>query len=133
MLSSDGRSENASFELSRLALELDEAYRRTEANLPRNAAVSIENKDGDVSLTLSGLDKLDEPPSLIELREQVRRRLPHLDLPEILLEIQAKTGFANEFTHISESKARVADLPISLCAVLLAEACNIGILPVVHL
>ena len=39
--------------------------------------------------------------------------------------------FANEFTHVSESNARVDDLPVSLCAVLLAEACNIGLEPLV--
>ena len=50
----------------------------------------------------------------------------------MLLEIHARTGFAHEFTHISEGAARVADLPISLCAVLLAEACNIGLEPVVR-
>ena len=50
----------------------------------------------------------------------------------MLLEIHARTGFAHEFTHISEGAARVGDLPISLCAVLLAEACNIGLEPVVR-
>src|SRR5207237_6962432 len=65
-------------------------------------------------------------------RAQVFTRLPRVDLPELLLEIHARTGFAHAFTHISEGDARVADLPVSLCAVLLAEACNIGLEPVVH-
>jgi hypothetical protein len=46
--------------------------------------------------------------------------------------MHARTGFATEFTHISEGAARVEDLPISLCAVLLAEAWNIGLEPVVR-
>jgi TnpA family transposase len=58
--------------------------------------------------------------------------LPRVDLPELLLEIHARTGFAHEFLHISDGAARVADLPTSLCAVLLAEACNIGLEPVVR-
>ena len=58
--------------------------------------------------------------------------LPRVDLPEALLEIQARTGFASEFTHISEGAARVTDLTVSLCAVLLAEACNIGLEPLVR-
>jgi TnpA family transposase len=78
------------------------------------------------------LDKLDESLSGLTLREQVRMLLPRVDLPELLLEIHARTGFANEFTHISEGTARVADLPLSLCAVLLAEACNIGLEPVIR-
>jgi hypothetical protein len=78
-------------------------------------------------LTLLGLDKADEPPSLITLRQQVQALLPRVDLPEVLLEIDARTGFTTEFTHISERAARVSDLGVSLCAVLLAEACNIGL------
>ena len=58
--------------------------------------------------------------------------LPRVDLPEVLLEIQARTGFASEFTHISEGAARVTDLTVSLCAVLLAKACNIGLEPLVR-
>ena len=57
---------------------------------------------------------------------------PWVDLPEVLLEIHARTGFAHEFTHLSEGEARAADLPVSICAVLLAEACNIGLEPVVR-
>jgi TnpA family transposase len=62
----------------------------------------------------------------------VLAKFPRVDLPELLLEIHARTGFAHEFRHISEGAARVADLPISVCAVLLAETCNIGLEPVVR-
>ncbi len=36
-----------------------------------------------------------------------------------------------QFTHVSESGARAQDLHISLCAVLMAEACNIGLEPLI--
>jgi TnpA family transposase len=111
---------------------LDAAYQNTATNFPTNAAVRVEQVKGRDTLTLTGLDKLDEPPSLLTLRDQVQARLPRIDLPELLLEIHTRTGFAHEFTHISEGEARVSDLPMSLCAVLLAEACNIGLEPVVH-
>jgi hypothetical protein len=127
-----GRSESPEPELQALTQQLDDAYRRTAANFPSNSAVRMEQVKGRDTLTLTGLDKLEEPPSLITLREQVLDLLPRVDLPELLLEIHARTGFANEFTHISEGAARVADLPMSLCAVLLAEACNIGLEPVVR-
>ena len=58
--------------------------------------------------------------------------LPRVDLPEALLEVHARTGFANEFTHLSEGNARVEDLTTSICAVLLAEACNIGLEPLIR-
>jgi TnpA family transposase len=47
------------------------------------------------------------------------------------LEIHAHTGFLDEFTHVSESNARADDLAISICAVLIAEACNIGLEPLI--
>lgn len=83
------------------------------------------------SLILSPLDKLEEPPSLISLRKIVTERLSRLDLPEILLEIAAQTKFCESFTHITESMSRSEDLTTSLCAVLLAEACNTGIEPLI--
>jgi len=46
---------------------------------------------------------------------------------EVLLEVCRWTGFADAFTHLSEGRARATDLHISVCAVLMAEACNISL------
>jgi TnpA family transposase len=127
-----GRSPTATEELENLRRQLDETYRRTADNLPGNAAVTIDRSGRRDVVTLTPLDKLDEPASLIALRRNVTARLPRVDLTEVLLEIQAWTNFASEFRHISEGDARVADLDLSLCAVLLAEACNIGLDPLVR-
>ena len=115
-----------------LRVELDATYRRVADNLAANSEVRVEHKNGQSTLTLANLDKLDEPGSLIELRKQVRDLMPRVDLAEVLLEIQAKTGFADEFTHISEAQARADDLSTSICAVLLSEACNIDLRAVSH-
>jgi hypothetical protein len=93
-----GREATAAVEIEALTRRLDETYRRTTANLPTNTAVRIETEDGRETITLTGLDKLEEPASLITLREEVAALLPRVDLPEVLLEIQARTGFASEFT-----------------------------------
>ncbi len=127
-----GRSETPAVELERLAGDLDDAYRRTAAGLSANTAARIEPTRGHDTLVLTGLDKLEEPASLVELRGLVEALLPRVDLPELLLEVNAWTGFAGHFTHVSEGNARVEDLPISVCAVLLAEACNIGLEPLVR-
>jgi len=114
---------------------LPNSWRRLSADryhFSANDAVRVEQVDGRDTLTVTGLDKLEEPPSLLALRDQVQALLPRVDLPEVLLEIHARTGLRTNFTHISEGAARVADLPVSLCAVLLAEACNIGLEPVVR-
>jgi len=48
------------------------------------------------------------------------------DRPSALFDFTAK------FTHISERDSRAGDLAVSICAVLLAEACNIGLEPLVR-
>ena len=115
-----------------LGSQLNEAYRRVAANLSSNPDVHMERVKGKDRFSLTALDKLDEPPSLIALRDRLNALLPHVDLTDAILEIHGYTGFADEFTHLSENNnARVDNLPLSICAVLAAEACNIGIEPVV--
>lgn len=80
----------------------------------------------------SAIDKAEEPDSLIKLREEVNARLPRVDLPELLLEIAARTNFTSKFTHISERESRMGELPTSLCACLIADACNIGPEPLIR-
>jgi len=64
--------------------------------------VRIEKVNGQDDLILTGLDKLEEPFTLVKLTEQVGARMPRVDLPDILLEVATRTGFTKEFTHISE-------------------------------
>lgn len=118
--------------LAALATDLDRTYRAVAARLPGNPAVRFETVGDKKELVVSPLDKLEEPASLVALREAVIARLPEVDLPEILLEISARTGFAEAFTHLTERTARAQDLTTSLCAVLLAEACNTGPEPLVR-
>lgn len=118
--------------LSALTRELDETYRRVAARLPENDLARFETIGDKSELILSPLEALDEPPSLVALRMQVKARMPRVDLPEILLEIAARTGCMEAFTHLTERTARAADLTTSLCAVLLAEACNTGPEPFVR-
>jgi hypothetical protein len=107
-----GLTEQRAPVLERLAQELDAAYHRTADNLPINEAIHIDRVHGRHELVLSGLDKLDEPPSLLALRTLVAQRLPRVELPELLLEVQAWTGFASDFTHVNEHGARAEDLSI---------------------
>jgi hypothetical protein len=123
-----GLSTDAPAEVARLAEPLEAAYRGTAANLPKNAAVHVDGAE----LVLSALDKLEEPPSLVALRAAVAARLPRVDLPELLLEMHARTGFADGFTHASECGARAGGVATSIRAVLLAEACNTGFEPLIR-
>ena len=117
-------------EIRRLSTAFDETYRRVAQNFADNEAARIEQVGGRDRLVLSPLTKLEEPDSLQRLRSQVASLLPSVNLPEAMLEIHRRTGFADEFTHITETKSQVEGFSISVCAALLAEACNIGLEPV---
>jgi TnpA family transposase len=127
-----GLSVNPEPTLSALTLELDQTYRTVAARLPDNPAVRFDTSGDKHDLILSSLDKVEEPASLISLREKVSGMLPRVDLPELILEVAARTGFIDAFTHISERTARATDLHISLCAALMAEACNTGLEPLIR-
>jgi TnpA family transposase len=116
-----------------LSQELDQTYRTVASNLPSNTAARVQRReDGKDELIVTALDKLEEPDSLIKLREAVNARLPRVDLPEILLEVAARTNFTGKFTHVSERESRANDIGVSICANLIAEACNTGPEPLIR-
>jgi TnpA family transposase len=127
-----GREVEAAPALSLLGQQLEEAYQRTAAHLPTNTALQIEQRDGVDVLNLERLERQEEPESLRILRERIGACLPLVDLPEVILEVAQHTGLFSRFTHVSDSSAFVEDLPLSLSAVLLAEACNIGLRSVIR-
>lgn len=119
--------------LDALTAELDSTWSAVAARLPDNPAIELnETPDGKTTLSIEALDKLEEPNSLLRLREAVADLMPRVDLPEILIEVAARSGFAEAFTHVSERSARAENLVTSLCAVLLGEACNTGLEPLIR-
>lgn len=87
-------------------------------------------RDGRAQIRVDALEKLDEPPSLLALRALTEQMMPQVDLPELLLEVHARTGYLSEFTHASGGESRMDDAELSLAAVLVAEATNVGYKPV---
>jgi hypothetical protein len=98
-----GVSTDAPAEVSRLSERLDAAYRTTATNLPDNADVAIDGRE----LVLTALERIDDPPSLVALKASVAVRLPRVDLPELLLEIHARTGSRTD----SRTQAKAARGP----------------------
>ena len=82
-----GHSLSAEETLVGLGRQLNHVYRQVAANLASNQLARVESVEGKDELVLTALDKLDEPQSLVRLREEIARRLPRVDLPEILLEV----------------------------------------------
>jgi len=83
-----GQSTSAEDVVAGLSAALDATYRRVSARFATNAAVRIARKDGQATLTITHLDKLEEPDSLIQLREPTAALLPRLDLAALLLAIR---------------------------------------------
>jgi Tn3 transposase DDE domain len=92
----------------------------------------ISAAEGRVRLSVGRLDAVGEPESLRQLREMVAAMLPRADLPDLLLEVHAWTGYLDACTHAARGPSSwVEDLPVSVAALLVAEACNLGLTPVV--
>ncbi|SHL31590.1 Transposase and inactivated derivatives, TnpA family [Hymenobacter psychrotolerans DSM 18569] len=121
------RSIDPAVELARLQQQLHAAYTEVSANLARNTALQLLQIDGQPSITLTPLAAQQELASLTRLREQLAEKLPPVELAALLLEVEAFTGFASAFTHVADGQTAATDLPLSICAVLLAQACNIGL------
>jgi hypothetical protein len=68
---------------------LDAAHHEFADGLAANPAVRIEQQNGCDRIILTGLDRLDEPASLIELHKDVAARMPAVDLPEMGLEVDS--------------------------------------------
>ncbi|WP_429132570.1 hypothetical protein [Ensifer sp. 4252] len=81
-------------ELRLLSNRLDLAFRETGDRIAMNPAVTVVNTTEGPDLSLERLEKIEEPASLIALRAAIDARLPRLDLPELIMEMQARTGFA---------------------------------------
>lgn len=127
-----GKTADGEKEVQKLAQRLNTLYRQVAKRLAKNKSISIKKEDDHERIHLTPLKKIPDGKRLQQLKASVSQLMPELDLPDLLLEVHQLTGFADEFDHISEKQARATDLPLSICAVLLAEACNVGIDDVVN-
>ena len=105
-----GHSLSAEETLLALGRQLDQTYQQVATNLSSNPLARVEKADGKDELVLTSPDKLEEPPSLVWLRNEIAARLPRVDLPEILLEIAART----DFTAKSEGTIGAADHAVTV-------------------
>lgn len=121
------RSLDPAVELARLQTQLRAAYVEVSENLVHNKSLQVLEQDGQPYVQVSPLTAQEESNSLRELRAQLAQQLPQVELAALLLEVDAFTGFASTFTHVANGQFKAADLPLSICAVLLAQACNIGL------
>lgn len=115
-----GQPERASDRLAQLGAEQSERLRMLDDALEAEAGVRLE----------AGRPVLTPPPGEGEpasLAQALADRLPHLDLGELLLEIDGWTGFSDCFAHAGGAASRAPELTRTLYAVLVAQATNLGL------
>jgi TnpA family transposase len=126
------RSLDGAAEIKHLAADLDATFKYVASRADQNSELRFEMAQGKRRIVVSKLDRMTEPDSLIQLRNTVHRLVPKAGIPDILLEVMRRTDFAGAFTHLSERPAKTDHFEASLCAVLVAQGCNIGFEPIVR-
>ena len=129
-----GLGEPVEAHLAEYAATLDAAWRllaqRIEEAGPDASVRIVPGDGGRMRLSVEKLEALGEPASLASLRKTVATMLPRVDLPELLMEVHSWTGCFDEYVHVGDLSTRIEDLPASIAALLVAEACNVGLTPV---
>lgn len=106
--------------------------RIAEAGPDASVRVVPDGETGRMRLSVSRLEKRGDPPSLIDLRERVAAMMPLVDLPELLMDVHSWTGMLDAYTHVGGLATRMDQLPVTVAALLVADACNVGLTPVIH-
>lgn len=117
--------------LAELTGKLDTAY-RVVAERGQGSEQQAATVGADGRLHLDKLEPQESPEEATELSRLCAAMLPEVDLPDLILEVHGWTGCLDEYTHLSEAEARMSELPTSVAACLVAEACNVGFTPVIH-
>ena len=102
------RSLDAHAELDNLSRLLDATFHQVAARMPDNPDLRIEIEDGKPVIVVTPLDRVPETDSLRLLRSSVQARMPKAGIPDVLLEVMARTGFARAFTHLSRNRGALA-------------------------
>ncbi len=135
ILSGLGLTDPVHTHLQGLTMALDAGWRQLSDRLRESGDEScvriVPTADGRMRLTVERLDALEVPESLVALRERTAAMLPRIDLPDLLLEVHAWTGFLDAYAHTSGAAPRMTGLPVTVAALLIAEACNVGLSPVI--
>ena len=74
----------------------------------------------------------DLPESVKALAEEIGRRLPQVDLPDLLLEVDQWTGLSHHLTHAGGGQPRTDDLLLHLHAAVVAQGTNMGLIELAH-
>lgn len=110
--------------------ELGQRLTQVEALLARrDGAVRLE----DGVLVLTPLVAEERPTRVRDLEKAISRRLPQVELSELLMEVDRWTGFSRCFEPAGGYAARHPELPAQRYAAVLAQGCNLGLTRMAHI
>lgn len=83
--------------------------------------------DEDGGLVISPLSAEDVPAEAAALKAELTEMLPFAPIVSLLIELDKRTGFLDQFTHAGGKQTRSREVKRNLIAVLLASATNLGL------
>jgi len=96
--------------------------------LDRSDGIRIE--DGELIVPMD--EGADVPESVQALDDQIRRRIPDVDLTDLLLEVDQWTGFSQYLTHAGGGQPRTDDLLLHQHAAMVGQGTNMGLLEMAY-
>src|SRR5277367_919029 len=121
-----GTDPSASRQLDRLEHELHAAVAALETVLADPGTEGLARLGDDGELIVSPLPAEQLPAEADTLAGATSARLPTVQLPALLIEVDQLTGFSEEFTHAGGAQPRNPELRRNLYASLITYACNLG-------
>ncbi len=103
--------------------ELHDRMRRLDERLIAGSPVRVQ--DGELIVPQLEAEPVDEATQ--RLAAMVAKRLPRVDLTDLLIKVDGWVGFSRHFTHAGGGAARSPEHRTHLYAALLAQATNLGI------
>jgi TnpA family transposase len=103
--------------------ELGERLCQFDQALANTDKVRIENEE----LVVSPLEAEELPESCLRLQQLISERVPHVELTDLLIEVDSWTHFTRRFEHAGGDSSRTRDIQTHLYAGILAQACNFGL------
>ncbi len=117
-----GTPHDGAARLEERAAELEEMLTRVDAILAGNGKVRLDKGE----LVVSPVEAGERPESAVTLEKQVDQMLPHIELTNLLIEVDHWTQFSDHLRHAGESGSRSRKILPYLYASVLAQGCNLG-------
>ena len=105
---------------------LDKAYDQFLLTLPENTYAKIDGDRWHLSVDLASPHQPTEEIKLEQLKDWLKKRMRHIKLPQLLIEVDNELHFTHHFLLSTQRQTRPVDEIVSILAAVMAQGCNIG-------